>query len=46
MYMMRSIFYIWLILSATIALYYPEVVGQWEAKRDIAYEAAWEETVP
>jgi hypothetical protein len=46
MYMMRSIFYIWLILSATIALYYPEVVGQWEAKRDIAYEAAWEATTP
>lgn len=42
--MMRSVFYIWLMISATLALYYPEVVGQWQARHDIAYEAAWEAT--
>jgi len=40
--MMRSVFYIWLMVSATFALYYPEVVGQWQAKHDIAYEAMYE----
>ena len=40
--MMRSIFYIWLMISATLALYYPEVVGQWQARHDIAYEAMYE----
>ena len=42
--MMRNVFYIWLMISATLALYNPEVVGQWQAMRDIAYEAAWEAT--
>ena len=27
---------------AWIAFLHPEVVGQWQAKRDIAYEAAYE----
>jgi len=40
--MMRSVFYIWLMISATLALYYPEVVGQWQARHDIAYEAMYE----
>lgn len=40
--MTRFIFYTWLMISATLALYYPEVVGQWEARRDIAYEAMYE----
>ena len=40
--MMRSVFYIWLMISATLAMYYPEVVGQWQAKHDIAYEAMYE----
>ena len=47
---MRSVFYIWLMVSATLALYYPEVVGQWQARHDIAYEAmyetVWEAEIP
>jgi hypothetical protein len=44
--MINSFFLFYLTLVLVIISCNPEVVGQWQAKRDIAYKAVWEETVP
>jgi hypothetical protein len=43
---MRDIVYLSLITLLVFAITFPEAIGRWQARRDIAYEFAWEETVP
>lgn len=48
---MRDIVYLALITLFVLAMFVfaitsPEAIGRWEARRDIAYEFAWGETVP
>jgi hypothetical protein len=40
--MMNGIFLFCVTLVGFIALGHPELVGEWQAKRDIAYEATYE----
>jgi hypothetical protein len=42
----RTIFMLWLFTMVTLVWISPEAVGEWQAKRDIAYEDVWEATVP
>jgi hypothetical protein len=48
--MNRTIFMVWImslfLLLIVLLVISPEAVGEWQAKRDIAYEDTWEETVP
>jgi hypothetical protein len=48
--MSRTIFTVWFytFVYALIMLvwFFPETIGEWQARKDIAYEDAWEETVP
>ena len=43
---MRDIVYLALITLLVFAISFPEKIGEWQARRDIAYDFAWEETVP
>ena len=46
----RTIFMLWImcmtLLLIVLLIVSPEAVGEWQARRDIAYEDAWEATVP
>jgi len=44
--MNRTIFMVWIMSLVTLVWISPEAVGEWQAKRDIAYEDTWEATVP
>jgi hypothetical protein len=43
---MRDIVHLALITLVVFAISFPEAIGRWEARRDIAYEFAWEEIEP
>jgi hypothetical protein len=42
----RTIFTLWILCMTLLLIVSPEAVGEWQARRDIAYEDTWEETVP
>jgi hypothetical protein len=43
---MRDIVYLSLITILVFAISFPEAIGRWQARRDIAYDFAWEGTIP